>query len=544
MKDYKIYIYLPLVLALAIAAGIFIGSRYNVSSVNSKVFGLGFSKFNKLNDILNYVLEEYVDSVDRDELIDGSLSAVLKELDPHSAYIPPRNLSAINEPLEGNFEGIGIEFRIISDTVVVLNAMEGGPSRALGIEAGDRIIKIDGHSVAGVGIVNKEVVNVLRGGRGTRVDISIHRRGTTSLIDYEITRGSIPIRSVVIAYMITPNIGYIKINRFSAKTYEEYLTAFKSLPASKLEGMIIDLRSNPGGYLSASTSLADEFLPDRRLIVYTEGKSQPKHPYFATEIGGFEEGRLVVLIDRNSASASEIVAGALQDNDRGTIIGRRSFGKGLVQRQYPFPDGSAIRLTIARYYTPTGRCIQRPYDQGLAEYYYQMYQRDNEESGVVDSSLFADSLRYTTPLGKVVYGGGGIMPDIVVEVDTLGASAYLDALMNHRLLSRFAFDYTDRHRHDLLSYEDYRILDRHLMDSEDVMKEFIAFADANDVAFDQAGFETSRQRIEMWLKAYVADNLWSNKGMLPILHKYDHDVRKAIEVLNEQGASTIAEITE
>jgi len=544
MKDNRIYIFLPVLLAFAIASGIFIGSRYNVSSVNSKVFGLGFSKFNKLNDILNYVLEEYVDSVNRDELIDGSLGAVLKELDPHSAYIPPRNLSAINEPLEGNFEGIGIEFSIIKDTVVVLNAIEGGPSKELGIEAGDRIIKIDGHPVAGVGIENKDVVNVLRGGQGTRVEISIRRRGTTSLLNYEITRGSIPIQSVEIAYMITENIGFIKINRFSAKTYEEYLEAFNALPSKKLKSIILDLRGNPGGYLSASTSLADEFLPDQHLMVYTQGKSQPRNPYYSTEKGGFEEGGLVVLIDKNSASASEIVAGALQDNDRGTIIGRRSFGKGLVQRQYPFPDGSAIRLTIARYYTPTGRCIQRPYDQGLAEYYYQLYQRGIEPPNLIDSSYFDDSLKYITPKGKVVYGGGGIRPDIIVDLDTTGGSDYLSDLMNLGLLTRFAFDYTDRHRKELLDYEDYRILDKHFMDTDDVLKEFIAYAAANGVEYDEVGFNTSKERIVMWLKAYVADNLWSSNGLFPMLHKYDRDVQIAIDVLTEQHNKQIADLVE
>ena len=542
MNNNRIYVLLPLLLAFAIAIGIFIGSRYNVSSVNSKVFGLGFSKFNKLNDILNYVLEEYVDSVDRDDLIDGSLSAVLKELDPHSAYIPPKNLSAINEPLEGNFEGIGIEFSIINDTVVVLNVIEGGPSKDIGIEAGDRIIKIDGHRVAGVGIENKDVVNVLRGGKGTHVDVSIRRRGTTAVLEYEITRGEIPIQSVEISYMITENIGFIKINRFSAKTYEEYLVAFAALPSKKLKGLILDLRGNPGGYLSASISLADEFLPEQHLIVYTEGKSQPRNPYYATDRGGYEKGGLVVLIDKNAASASEIVAGALQDNDRGIIIGRRSFGKGLVQRQYPFPDGSAIRLTIARYYTPTGRCIQRPYDGGLAEYYFKLYQRGIEEPGMIDSAYFADSLRYITPEGKVVYGGGGIMPDIVVELDTTGRSVYLQDLLGMGLISRFAFDYTDRHRKVLLDYEDYRILDKHFMATDEVIEEFIAYAADNGVEFDEKGFKVSEQRIIMWLKAYVADNLWSNDGLYPILHKSDKDVIKAIEVLQEQYNTTIAEL--
>jgi len=539
VSDTRKYIFLPILLAVAIAAGIFIGSRYHVTSVNDKVFGLSFSKFNKLNDIFNYVLEEYVDSVERDVLIDGSLSVIMQELDPHSAYIPSKDLTAMNEPLDGNFEGIGIEFTIVKDTVVVLSVIEGGPSKEIGIEAGDRILEIDGHQVAGVGIENTDVVNVLRGGKGTRVDVSILRRGTTATLEYDITRGEIPIRSVVVSYMITENIGLIKINRFSAKTYEEYMKAFNLLSTDNLEGLIIDLRGNPGGYLSASISLADEFLPDQQLIMYTEGKSQPRNPYYASKEGKYKQRPLVVLIDQNSASASEIVAGALQDNDRGTIIGRRSFGKGLVQRQYQFPDGSAIRLTIARYYTPTGRCIQRPYDHGLEEYYYTLYDRVGEASDMVDSAYFSDSLKYTTPGGRVVYGGGGILPDIVVELDTSGNSPYLENIRNNNLMSRFAFHYTDQNRKQLLDFEDVRILDRHFMATDEVMRKFIAYADSNGVAFDEEGYENSKGRITIWVKAFVADNLWGNRGLYPILYQEDNDVQEAIRLLDAQRIASL-----
>ena len=539
MSDARKYIFLPLLLALAIAAGIFIGSRYHVSSPNTKVFGLGFSKFNKLNDIFNYVLEEYVDSVERDILIDGSLSVIMQELDPHSAYIPSKDLTSINEPLDGNFEGIGIEFVIVKDTVVVLSVIEGGPSKEIGIEAGDRIVEIDGHLVVGVGIENTDVVNILRGSKGTRVDVSIMRRGTTATLEYEIIRGEIPIRSVVVSYMITENIGLIKINRFSAKTYDEYLQAFNALSLNNLQGLILDLRGNPGGYLSAAISLADEFLPDQRLIMYTEGKSQPRHPYYASPEGKYEDSPLVVLIDQNSASASEIVAGALQDNDRGTIVGRRSFGKGLVQRQYQFPDGSAIRLTIARYYTPTGRCIQRPYDRGVEEYYYTLYNRVEEASDSMEGGYFSDSLKYTTPGGRVVYGGGGILPDVLVEQDTSGNSAYLENIRSHSLMSRFAFHYTDQNRKQLMDFEDFRILDRHFMATDDVMKEFIIYADSNGVAFDEAGYENSREHIVRWIKAFVADNLWGNRGLYPILYQDDDDIKEAIRLLDAQRIVSI-----
>jgi len=539
----KIYFFLPILLSMAIAFGIFIGSRYHSSSGKSKMFGIAIGKLNKINDVLNFIIEEYVDQVNKDDLIEESLIAVLKDLDPHSAYIPPRDLSALNEPLEGNFDGIGVEFNIINDTVVVISPISGGPSEALGIEAGDRIVKIEGDIVAGVGITNKDVINLLRGAKGTLVEVSISRRGTTATIDYEILRGEIPIHSIDVAYMIEDSIGYIKINRFSATTVKEYKKAFNSLPLSKLKGLILDLRGNPGGYLSASIKLADEFLEDNKMIVYTEGKSHPHAPYYSTKNGSFKTGNLVVLIDGGAASASEIVAGALQDNDRGIIMGRRSFGKGLVQEQFDFPDGSAVRLTIARYYTPTGRCIQRPYDKGYEEYYYEIYQRyrENDLEGT-DSSYFADSLRFYTPGGKMVFGGGGIMPDIMVVSDTTGRSDYFSKLLNRGLLRMFSFNYTDKNRKKLAEIEDVETFYNSFFIRDDLLKEFQQFAFEKGVEKDEKGIKISGDLIFQRIIAFIAKNVWGNEGLYPVLNKSDKDVLTAIKYINHHDNSSFVNL--
>ena len=526
---------MPILISVSIVLGIFLGSRYGSYNNSREVFGIGFTKVNKFNDILNYIVDKYVDSVDRNHLIESSLSSMLNDLDPHSSYIPARDFSAMNEPLEGNFEGIGIEFNIVDDTLIVISPIAGGPSEALGILAGDRIIKIEGNQVAGVGIASKDVVNMLRGPMGTKVEVSILRGGTTAIIDYEITRGEIPIYSIDIAYMINDSVGYIKINRFSAKTHEEYLEAFNSLPKSDLTGLILDLRGNPGGYLSASTSLADEFLQKDRLIVYTQGKMQPNVPYYATNAGSYQQGKLVVLIDEGTASASEIVAGAIQDNDRGTIIGRRSFGKGLVQEQFAFRDGSAVRLTVARYYTPTGRCIQRPYNQGLENYYYDVFRRyEVGDSADFDSSYFADSLKFITPGGKKVYGGGGIMPDKLVHDDTSGYSKYLSMVINRGLIVPFAFDYTDHYRKALSSYKDVADFDENFTVTPGILEDFIAFAESKGVLRRNDDIKVSEKIISISLKANIAKNIWNNAGYYPIIQKMDKTLNTAVEYLSQR----------
>jgi carboxyl-terminal processing protease len=352
-RNSRLSIFLPVVLALVLISGIFIGSHLRPTSFSAQLISNRISHFNKLNEVINYIEQEYVDTINEKELVDQSINDILTHLDPHSSYIPAEDLQAINEPLEGNFDGIGIEFHMQNDTIMVVSAVAGGPSEAVGIKPGDRIIKIEGKNVAGVHISNSEIMQKLRGPSGTKVRVSILRKTHPALMDFTITRGKIPLYSIDAAYMIDARTGYIKISRFAATTYEEYMNAFHKLKEKGLGRLILDLRDNPGGFLNGATKLADEFLSKEKLIVYTQGKARPKESYFSTERGEFERGRLIVLINTGSASASEIVAGALQDWDRATIVGVRSFGKGLVQEQSVFPDGSAIRLTIARYYTPS-----------------------------------------------------------------------------------------------------------------------------------------------------------------------------------------------
>src|SRR3954471_4115693 len=415
MNRPKFYIYLPIVFALVLLLGILIGrtfgftSRNGIISINSK------NPYNKIDEILHYINEQYVDTVNNKQLVEKTITTMLQNLDPHSSYLTAEDAKSNNEPLQGNFEGIGIEFNIVEDTIRVLSAIPGGPSELVGIQAGDKIVEVEGKKVAGIKITNKDVLAKLKGPGETKVKVGILRRGKSAIQNFTITRGTIPIYSVDVSYMLTPKIGYIKISRFATDTYNEYLKAFDKLQKMGMQQLVIDLRGNGGGYLNTAVSLADEFLPKGKEIVYTIGKARPRTDYKATEKGHFENGKLVILIDDGSASASEILAGAMQDNDRATIIGRRSFGKGLVQEQSEFSDGSAMRLTIARYYTPTGRCIQKTYSNGLEDYYKEEYSRYNSgELENVDSIKINDSLKYTTPGGKIVYGGGGIIPDVFV----------------------------------------------------------------------------------------------------------------------------------
>lgn len=390
---------------------------FTATLLSLTTFGQGSSNLSiyKVVRFLQYVSSDYVDTINIDKLADDAIIEILRNLDPHSVYITKEDVRAMNEPLEGNFEGIGVEFNILNDTLMVVNPIPGGPSERVGIMAGDRIVDIDGTKVAGIGLKNSDVFKMLRGTKGTNVTVQIMRKGLAELLEFNITRDRIPIYSLDAAYMVQPRIGYIKLNRFALTTEEEFLEALNKLKKERMQDLILDLRGNGGGFLNASVALADHFLDDNKLIVYTEGRTSPKTDFMSTRNGEFKKGRLVILIDEGSASASEIVAGAVQDWDRGIIIGRRSFGKGLVQNQLPLPDGSMIRLTVARYHTPTGRVIQKPYNFGELESYYNdlniRYQKGEYFS--VDSIAIPDSLKYQTlQKSRVVYGGGGIMPEI------------------------------------------------------------------------------------------------------------------------------------
>jgi carboxyl-terminal processing protease len=494
------------------------------------------NKYSKLNDVVNYILNEYVDSVSPEQLNRDGIIGILEKLDPHSQYIAAEEFHDVNDPLLGNFEGIGIQFRIEKDTIVVIQAIPGGPSEKVGLQAGDRIVKVEDSLVAGVSITNKLAMKKLKGKRGTKVNVSIFRRGLVNLLNFEITRDVIPTFSIDIAFIPKPGIGYIKVSKFSATTYEEFKEATEQLLEKGMEKVILDLRGNTGGYLKAAIDIADEFLAEGKLIVFTEGKNQPRESFYATHKGKLEDYTLAVLIDGASASASEIVAGALQDNDRGTVIGRRSFGKGLVQRQLDLLDGSALRLTVARYYTPTGRCIQKPYDRenGFEDYYSETYHRFmNGELEEQDSIHFNDTLKYITQGGKIVYGGGGIMPDVFVPLENGEEYSFFNKLSNQGLMFRFAFEFADKNRTDLQKFQDFEEFDKQFQVTSVVFSEFLEFAKAKGVKPDQEGISSGGDRIKTVLKANIARNLFDDKGFYPIYLTIDNVFLEAIHLFNE-----------
>ena len=532
MNRPKFYIYLPIIFSLVLILGIFIGMTLSPNTSNGPISFSTKNKSSKIDEVVNYVKSQYVDTIKEDQLIDKTIEAMLQNLDPHSAYISAAELSSTNEPLQGNFEGIGVEFNIVDDTIRVIAAIPGGPSEKVGVEAGDEIIKVDGKPVAGIKITNKQVMEKLKGEGGTKVKVSMMRKGRKGLIDFTITRGTIPIYSIDAAYMVSSKIGYIKISRFAATTYDEYMEAFGKLQKQGMQQLIIDLRGNGGGYLNTAVDIADEFLSEGKEIVYTIGKARPRTDYKATSRGSFENGKLTVLIDDGSASASEILSGALQDNDRATIIGRRSFGKGLVQEQSEFTDGSAIRLTIARYYTPTGRCIQKSYADGLEAYYDEADSRfAHGELENADSIKINKSLKYKTPGGKIVYGGGGITPDVFVALDTTGRSHYLGEVLYNGLVNDFAFQYSDKERIKLKAFKTVDNYNKLFEITPAILNEFIAFAEKNNVKRNDKEIAESASIIKNQLKALIARNIWNNEGFYQIIQSQDNILKKAVEMM-------------
>ncbi len=531
----RINLFLPLILSLVLMAGIFIGTKLNFSE-KTVVFTPGsHGSDGKMEKVLDFIVENYVDTIQRNSLEDKTLSSMLHSLDPHSDYIQASDLQQVNEPLQGNFEGIGVEFNILNDTITVVTPISGGPSEKAGISAGDKIVKVEGKSVAGTGITNKQVFEKLRGKHGTKVKLGIKKPGSRELVDIVITRDEIPIYSVDIAYMLAPDIGYIKISRFAAKTYEEYQQAFNKLKKMGMKKLVIDLRGNGGGYLNAAVDLADEFLSKGMEIVYTKGKSSPKKQYTASDKGSFENDELVILIDEGSASASEILAGAIQDNDRGTIIGRRSFGKGLVQEQIELPDGSALRLTTARYYTPSGRCIQKSYEEGNEAYYNEEYDRyQNGELLHADSIRFADSLKYHTVGGKVVYGGGGIMPDVFVGIDTSYRTSYLSKVSYAGLINEYAFNYVDRNRAQLKKFASAQVFVNSFQVDKALLEGLFAFAAQKGIPGNDKEIKKSAVFFTTQLKALIGRGLFNNEAFYPVQHKNDKIIEKALLSLNQK----------
>jgi len=512
MSRYKIY--LPIAFSLVLVLGLYMGYQLNPGmTAGDQIFRIGQSgkEHNKVSRALNYIHQNYVDSVNMSEIEKEVLTTVLADLDPHSQYITAEDFNQVNDPLRGNFEGIGVQFRIEQDTVMVISAISGGPSEKVGIKGGDRIVTIEGDTVAGVGITNEEIISQLKGERGTTVKVGVFRRGVEDLLHFTITRDVIPTYSVDISFMPVDSVGYIKLSKFSATSYEEVKEALQGLRKQGMEKLILDLRGNSGGYLQAAIDLSDEFLTKGKLIVYTEGNNRPRQYAYATEKGSFEKDALAVLIDEGSASASEILAGAVQDNDRGIVVGRRSFGKGLVQEQTRFNDGSAMRLTVSRYHTPTGRSIQRSYDNGRKEYYHDLMERwENGEMMSADSIHFNDSLIYVTPAGDTVYGGGGIMPDIFVPVAEEQSSDFVSKLFREGLFYRFAFDYVDSHRPAFKKYADARAFISDFAVSETLLKEFLEDAREKGVKQESTLDTQERQEIKQMLKALIGRNLFDN----------------------------------
>ncbi|HBH06123.1 MAG TPA: peptidase S41 [Flavobacteriales bacterium] len=509
---------------------------FSIVTANGQVSNQEASK--KLSTFFRYVQLAYVDTVNGEELAEDAIRAILKDLDPHSVYISKKDLKKMNEPLEGNFEGIGIQFNILHDTIVVVSPISGGPSEKLGIRAGDKIIEINDETVAGVGFTNKDVTDNLRGKKGTQVEVGIKRSGEDQLLDYTITRDKIPIYSVDAAYMADPETGYLKLNRFSATSMGEITTALDSLSKLGMENLILDLRGNAGGYLKTAVDLSDYFLSKGKLMVYTEGRSYPREDYISTSAGNYEKGKLIILIDEGTASASEIVSGAVQDWDRGLIMGRRSFGKGLVQKPFSLGDGSAIRLTVSRYYTPSGRSIQRPYDEGGKAYYEEIYNRlNNGELTDSDSIDLPDSLMFKTLESKrTVYGGGGIMPDIFVPLDTTEFSDLYSLILRKGLLNTYSLDFLDVHRismqQDYPTFEDF---DKKFNIEGERLEDFKAYLKKENIEINETEFTTSQNLITTYLKALIARSLWGSTEFYRVSNPINKTYREALKTMHSDS---------
>lgn len=528
------HVWFPVVFALVLAAGIVVG-RYLGKPVIGPVRESGAS-YQKLREILGFIDKEYVDTVNRTVLTDDAIRALLEKLDPHSQYISTEEFAEMNDPLMGGFEGIGVQFNVMKDTILIVQVIPGGPSEKAGLLAGDRIICVDGDTMTGPGLKSKDVVRRLKGPKGTDVVVSVARKGVAGLRDFTLIRDVIPTYSIDVSYIATPGIGYIRLSRFSVTTAREFKESLTELLSMGATSLILDLRGNTGGYLEAAISLADEFLERDQLIVYTEGRSRPRRYSYATRQGNFENRPLVILLDEGSASASEILAGAIQDNDKGLIMGRRSFGKGLVQEQLQLPDGSAIRLTVARYYTPSGRSIQRPYENGREAYFHDFMDRmEKGELESADSIHFPDSLKYKTLAGRTVYGGGGITPDVFVGIQRDERLGYYNALVNSGILYQYCFDYTDRERERLRAYPTIEAFDQRYKLGSDVFQGLVNEASRQGITVSEDEMSFSRNKIEGLMKAYIARNLFNDAGFYKLFNQQDETFLKAVEILREGG---------
>lgn len=512
-KNTPYQIRLPLVLCIGLAAGVFIGSSFNAQKPSRDVT----KDVQKLREVLTYIDTKYVDDITTDKLVDESIRHLLSKLDPHSHYIPASDRVAANEELRGNFDGIGVEFNIFQDTIMVVTPLSGGPSEKLGIRSGDKIIRVDDENVASIGITTQDVMRLLKGPRGSEVKVTILRNKQT--FDFNIVRDKIPQFSIDVSYMVDTEIGYIKLNRFSATTYEEFSKALTKLKEQGMKKLILDLQGNGGGYMSMAIDLADEFLSEGKKIVYTDGKDKRLNTNAAsTSRGNFESGDLIILVNEGSASASEILAGALQDNDRALIVGRRTFGKGLVQNPFDLSDGSELRLTISRYYTPSGRSIQKPYDDE-EEYSLDLIERyKNGEFFSADSIKLNDSLKYKTANGRSVYGGGGIMPDYFVPLDTTMNSHFLNALYSSLAIYEYAFNYA-HHNKEALESKGFDAFRKNFVVTDAMLNELIAIGQRNKVKPDYQDLKRNKKIFQLHVKAQIARRIWGNDGLFPIINE-------------------------
>lgn len=535
----KLLVFQPLMYAFVMMLGMVFGFKlYQSLGSNISLIPVGSSiqsnTLTQINDVLNFVEHNYVDTIDSKDLVSDAIAEILENLDPHSSYIPPEDMKETTETLQGNFEGIGIEFFIIDDTISVITPITGGPSEALGILSGDKIVTIENDTVAGVGITNLDVVKKLRGKKGTKVNIGVNRHGLDDLLNFDIKRDKIPLNSVDVGYMLDEKVGYIKINRFSSTTYNEFTDALIQLKGKGMEDLMIDLRQNPGGYLDAATNIIDELLGDKRLIVFTEGRSHKRKDYSARRKGIFENGRLIVLIDEGSASASEILAGAIQDHDRGTIVGRRSFGKGLVQEQFSLRNGGALRLTVARYYTPSGRSIQKPYKVGETDNYNkELAERYASGELVVEDSIKNENNEaFKTALGRTVYGGGGITPDVFLPMDTLDND--LGTIYANAQIPSFTYNYFSKNRESFSNFESFDEFKTTYDIPESLFDAFFDYLNKGKEAVKREILTKNETVFKTKIKAFIAKQIWKNDGYYPVIKEIDFEIQKAYDLIKNE----------
>lgn len=525
-------VYLPLVIALSVVGGIFIGSSF---STRQPVGNYD----RKLNTILNMVVDGYVDTVNVSEIIEQTVPQMLSNLDPHTVYIPAKDLTSVNDELEGSFSGVGVSFFITNDTVRVVEVLSGGPSEKAGLLAGDRIVTVDDSLFVGKNITNEKVFSALRGKKGTTVKLGIKRNTSEKLLSYDIVRGDVPMTSIDASYMVNKDVGYIKINKFARNTYDEFLHALVKLKNEGAVRYILDLRGNGGGFMEMAILMANEFLQENSLIVYTQGRDHRNSQQFWSDgNGSFQEVELAVLLDEHSASASEILAGAIQDNDRGLIIGRRSFGKGLVQKQFELADSSAVRMTVSRYYTPSGRCIQKDYKKGEAAYNQDIYDRYAHGELSSKDSIKVDSTNiYRTAHRRIVYGGGGIIPDIFVASDTTGITSYFISVFNAGLLQKYAYEYAEINREELSKVQDYKQFLRILPSDNALLSDFVSYASENGIPARWFYISQSKELIVTQLKALIARDILGTEAFYPIYNKKDKMIQKAVKAFEANRAA-------